>query len=83
MKEAITFVLLVAFFGVYCETRPPVIQEKEVVREVPVEKVVEKETPVEVVKEVPVERIVVKWRTRYVDRWRCAAPFRATGCSGY
>jgi len=42
MKEAITFLLLVTLFAAYCESKPPVIQEKEVVREVPIKKVVVK-----------------------------------------
>ena len=42
------------------EDDPPTIVEKEVIREVPVEKIVEKEVVKEVIKEVPVERVVEK-----------------------
>jgi hypothetical protein len=64
MKEAITFLLLMALFAVYVETRPPVIREKEIIKEVikPVEVVKE------VVREIPKPVKVVKWKTRIVYR---------------
>jgi len=43
-----------------CAPATPIVVEKEVIKEVPVEKqvIVEKEVPKEVVKEVPVEKVV-------------------------
>ena len=45
-----------------CAPATPIVIEKEVIKEVPVEKqvIVEKEVPREVIKEVPVEKVVVK-----------------------
>jgi len=64
-SKAFVLVAVLATLGLIfaaCAAPTPMVVEKEVIKEVPVEKavVVEKEVPKEVIKEVPVEKVVEK-----------------------